>query len=75
MHNQCATTTSMRIACYQFQCTIQGTIILVECRVDVAAAKMGRDKLSAKSHDTKNPRKLDFVSLSVAKAGSQSGGL
>ena len=48
---------------------------LVECRVDVVAAKMGRDNLSAKSHDTKNPRKLDFVSLSVAKAGSQSGGL
>ena len=29
---------------------------------------MGRDNLSAKSHDTKNPRKLGFVSLSVARA-------
>ena len=43
-------------------------VIVVECRVDVAAAKMGRDNLSAKSHDTKNPRKLGFVSVSVARA-------
>ena len=41
---------------------------IVECRVDVAAAKMGRDNLSAKSHDTENLRKLGFVSLSVARA-------
>ena len=36
---------------------------IVECRVDVAAAKMGRDNLSTKSHDTENLRKLDFVSI------------
>ena len=46
-----------------------GTIeVLVECRVDVAAAKMGCDNLSTKSHDTKNLRGLGFVSLSVARA-------
>jgi len=48
--------------------TMSGTRTLVECRVDVAAAKMGHDNLSARSHDTENLRKLDFVSLeSVAR--------
>ena len=49
--------------------------LIVECRVDVAAAKMGHDNLSTKSHDTEDMRKLDFVSLSVVRTWRPSGRL
>ena len=51
-----------------------GPVFGLPCRrstisnINVVAAKIGRDNLSAKSHDTENLRKLDFVSLSVARA-------
>ena len=53
---------------------IDECIALVECRVDVAAAKMGRDNLSTKSHDTKNPRKLGLYRF-LSRGSGQSGGL
>ena len=48
---------------------------LVECRVDVVAAKMACNNLSTKSHNTENMPKLDFVSLSVTRTWRPSGGL